>query len=273
MPQWKVMLAQFPYQGMTHSDAADWLADVQCQCQADPRISTIGRWKKAGTPIPALRNLCLKDAALLGYDFVLMVDSDMAPDLPYPGAEPFWPTAFNFAIASARPCVIAAPYCAAPPDERVLVSRWENEQSNHPNPDFQLRDYGRAEASMLTGIQPVAAVPAGVMLIDMRAVAEVPYPRFAYEYTDATQSAVATTEDTYFTRNLGYLGVPVYCHWSAWAGHHKSKRVGKPLQVPEGEVPAWIRRRAAELGPMASTIAEPPTNRLNGRATCVGVGS
>jgi hypothetical protein len=50
-----------------------------------------------------------------------------------------------------------------------------------------------------------------------------------------------------FARDLDVVGVPQYCAWSSWAGHHKSKLVGRPERIPGGSVPKFLRDRAEEI--------------------------
>lgn len=265
--QYKIMVAQFPYDGTAHTDATDWVAQTIVQMHDDPRLrGGVMRWKLADTPITMSRNRCLAAAQEAGVDYVLMVDSDMKPDLDVPGAKPFWPTAWEFMQSHAGPCVIAAPYCGKPPHENVFIFRWENLQSDNPNADFQLKMYSRHEGARATGIERVAALPTGLMLIDMRAVnkllASKPKPEavleaykagripadvaiakikqeeaaFYYEWTDNRQTHKASTEDVTFSRDLSMLNIPLYVTWDCWAGHHKDKVVSKPSLIDGGDV-------------------------------------
>lgn len=262
MPQYKVMIAQFPYGNSTHPAVGDWVAETVVKCREDKRIGpgNVTLWRKADTPITMTRNQCLLRAEQMGIDYVLMVDSDMEPDLPLPGAKPFWDTAWEFALAHDGPCVIAAPYCGPPPVEGVYAFRWEGQQSNHPGRDAQLLPFTRTEAAEATGIQRAAALATGMMLIDMRAVARLPHPRFYYEWKGdgercptcgvpkpGEQAHKASTEDVTFSRDLTYHRVPIYVTWDCWQGHWKPKCVGKPQPVHPDAVPQWMKERAAEL--------------------------
>jgi hypothetical protein len=243
------MIAQFPGGGVTTMHTSPWLLETYAKMRDDPRIGVgnVMLWQVADTPITMTRNKCLVVAEQQGVDFVLMLDNDMHFDLPYGDAKPFWDEAFPFAINHPGPCVIGAPYCGPPPNENVYVFRFENTQSDDPNPNFLLRPYDRHHAATLHGIQRVAALPTGLMLIDMRAVKVLPHPRFYYEWTDTTHSEKASTEDVTFSRDLTYAGVPLYCTWDSWAGHIKPKMVAKPQEIPSDVVPQWIAERAAEL--------------------------
>lgn len=247
MPSYKLLIAQFPGNFQTHPDVSDWLIDVTTAAKQDPRIGSgnVTLWRASDTPITMCRNRCLVLAEKAGVDYVLMVDADMSPDLPFDGHKPFWESSFNFMLQHDGPCVIAAPYCMAPPEERVNVFQWVSRETNHPNPDFILTNYPRAEAAIMTGIKPVNAAGTGLILIDMRAVRKMPHPRFYYEYSDKSESHKNSTEDVTFTRDLGYAGVPMYCNWDAWAGHHKSKLVIKPCLVPPANVARWMKEAVA----------------------------
>lgn len=274
MPRYSVMIAQFPYASQTHTDVSDWVAETVCKLRDDPRIGhgNVHLWRKADTPITMTRNACLLAAERMGCDYVLMVDSDMCPDLPYPGAKPFWDTSFAFMLAHPGPCVVAAPYCGPPPNEAVYAFRWETQQTALPPPnrDTKLEAYGRSEAAGLTGILPAAALATGLMLIDMRAIQNLPHPRFTYEWVGdgprceccgqmkpGQQAQKASTEDVVFSRNLTLAGVPIYCNWDAWAGHWKPKLVVKPQAVPADAVPAWLVERAREIAANGQAANDP----------------
>ncbi len=241
MPKYSVLIAEFPYGNSTHPDVADWITQLVVALREDPRIGDSGvhRTRIADTPITMSRNRVLVAAEQKGIDFVLMVDSDMRLDIGFtadgrlidPTAKRFFPTAFEHALQSPVPTIIGAPYCGPPPHENVYVFKWANFQSEHPGPDFAIAQYERDEAARLTGIQPVAALPTGLMLIDMRGMARLAHPRFYYEDKDATYSEKASTEDVTFSRDCGAAGIRVLCNWDAWAGHHKTKCVGKPTFV------------------------------------------
>lgn len=251
--KYKVMIARFPYGHAEHDDITDYVCDLHYEIANDPRFEVI-RWKIADTPITMGRNRCLDIAEKNGVDFVLMIDSDMAPDLymgrykgepRLPSAKPFWSSSIDFAIRqrdAGTPCVIGAPYCGPPPDELVYVFHWESKESGHPNQDLVLRMIPREHAAILTGIQEVAALPTGLMIIDMKGLKNLKHPRFDYQWTGdgpdcqlcgqpspGVRADKASTEDVVFTRDLAMIGVKQYCNWDAWAGHYKLKRVGKPV--------------------------------------------
>lgn len=247
----KLMIARFPYGGSERAETCTWLNQLHRRVAADQRIGETVEWLINDTPITMGRNRCLKVAAELGCDFVLMVDSDMAPDLNLgadPHAVPFYDAAMAHALAHPGPCVVAAPYCGPPPHENVYVFRWLNlRSSGQPDPNAQLGQYTREEAAALGGVQECAALPTGLCLIDMRAVARVkaakrkvneqrakaqlpplPEAMFYYEWTDVEETDKASTEDVTFSRDLSMAGVPMYCAWDSWAGHCKSLVVQKP---------------------------------------------
>lgn len=229
MKQFKVLFARFPFGNQEVPDVTDWMIETVIKAKADARISEVRHMRLNDTPITMTRNKVIKAAQQDGADFVVMIDSDMKPDLAIPGAKPFWPTAFDFAVQHRGPCVVGVPYCGPPPHENVYVFRWAHVQDGHPNADLRIDQYPREDAAARAGFEEVAALPTGLILIDMRAIASLKPPYFEYEYQDPPFNTVkATTEDVYFTRNLSLAGVPQYVLWDAWAGHHKRKVVGKP---------------------------------------------
>src|SRR5262249_2426190 len=148
----------------------------------------------------------------------------------------FWDTTLEFMLAHNGPCVVAAPYCGPAPHENVYVFRWASFQTGHPNPDNRLEAYTREEAAGLKSIQRAAALPTGLIMIDMRAIEAIKPPYFYYEWKTQEEMQKASTEDVTFTRDLAFAGIPIYCNWGAWAGHWKMKCVGKPHIIGPDDV-------------------------------------
>lgn len=226
--KYDVLIARFPFGASEHPDTTDWLlrtCKIMCN---DPRVGRIHQTRIDDTPITMGRNRVIKEALAANIDLLVMIDSDMSPDLPIPGAKPFWQSSFDFLCEHHGPCVIGAPYCGPTPHENVYVFRAGNKRSNNPNIDFSLDQYGREDAAGRSGFESVAALPTGLILIDMKAISLIKPPWFYYEWTDETQSEKASTEDVTFTRDLAIAGIPLYVNWDAWAGHWKRHCVGKP---------------------------------------------
>ncbi len=247
MPKHSLIIQRFPYGGTEASECVDWLVKTYHRAKLDPRWSDVKcRWIN-DTPITMTRNRALADARAAGFDFMLLVDSDMAPDVELlrgdPAAVPFYEAAVDHALQSPVPTVIGAPYCGPPPHENVYVFQWAN-RGNTLDPaaaNARLDQYTREQAAMLAGVQEVAALPTGLMLIDLRALDRLPEPWTYYEFEGAgaeceachqrargPEAKKASTEDVTFTRDLALLGVPQLCTWSSWAGHIKRYVVGKP---------------------------------------------
>jgi len=226
-------------------DIREWMVPAVSDLSRDERIGEIRIWNLADTPITMTRNRAVLQAREHKVDILVMIDSDMKPDvcLGQPDAKGFLPSSLDFMVEhyNKGPCVIGAPYCGPPPVECVYVFRWNNLQSDNPNPDFQLEMYDRHTAVKMAGIQECAALPTGLIMYDMRAF-ELTEPKtaedkpwFYYEWKDHFCAEKASTEDVTMTRDLSLVGTqklgynPVYCNWDAWAGHWKPKCVGKPV--------------------------------------------
>ncbi len=229
-----LLIARFPGGYSEIPDIGDWLARNGPKWTSDPRIRQWGILDSCGTPITMLRNQAIKYAQDNKYDLVLMMDSDNVPDIEvlpflkaFNAASPFWDTSFNFWWEHDGPCIIAAPYCGNPPEELVHIFYWKK----HTKDDYSLAKYSREVAAHKKGIQREAALPTGLILIDMKAVEKIKPPYFYYEWRDFTETEKATTEDVAFTRDISFAGVPLYCNWDSWAGHYKSVIVGKPREV------------------------------------------
>lgn len=259
--KFKVGIVTFSYGGnggisSEVPDIREWMVPLVSNATRDERIESIRIWNLADTPITMTRNRAVLQARQAGIDVLVMVDSDMKPDLGGPDALPFFPSSFDFLVNHypKGPCVIGVPYCGPPPNECVYVFRWNNRESLHPGADFQLEMYDRHSAVSLAGIQECAALPTGLIMYDMRCFAliepksENDKPWFYYEWKDIYASDKASTEDVTNTRDISLVGIqklgynPVYCNWDAWAGHWKPKCVGKPVVIDAKGVSAKLRQ-------------------------------
>ena len=250
--KFNIAFAHFAYGGnggisSETPDIREWQVPLVCELARDPRIGEIRVFNISDTPITMSRNQAVLKAREMGADVLVMVDSDMKPDM-YAGhadAKPFIQSSFDFLVNHypKGPVVIGAPYCGPPPVECVYVFRWQNMASENPNPDFQLEMYDRNTAAKMAGIQECAALPTGLIMFDMRCFdliepSDSKARSFAYyEWSDKYEAKKASTEDVTMTRDISLVGIqklgynPVFCNWDAWAGHWKPKCVGKPQVI------------------------------------------
>ncbi len=268
MKKFKVAVARFPGGGVERWESVGWLITTIPKIRDDPRVSAVADVTSApSTPITMLRNRAVSEALEQEADYLLMIDSDMAPDTPYAGSRPFWDAAWEFmmdrrtrerncrdaldrSVSPAGttlgdpvheawrdsaitkdfpPATIAAPYCGPPPNECCYVFHWATWQTDSPDPNFRLEMIPREHAALKSGIQEQSALPTGLILYDMRVFNILPPPWFRYEYKDVAETELASTEDVYQTRNASLLKLPQFCAWDSWAGHIKTKVVGKPI--------------------------------------------
>lgn len=222
-------------------DIREWMVPLVAKYSQDKRVKDIKIWNLADTPITMTRNRCVLQARDYGIDVLVMIDSDMKPDL----TGDFFGTSFDYLVDhyADGPVCIGAPYCGPPPNECVYVFRWQNRISEDANPDFQLEMYDRHTAESLAGIQECAALPTGLIMFDMRCFdltepkTDSDKPWFYYEWDDRYAAGKASTEDVTMTRDLSIVGSRVLgynlvkCNWDAWAGHWKPKCVGKPVTL------------------------------------------
>lgn len=281
-PKFNIGFAHFAYGGnggisSETPDIREWQVPLVAEIARDERVEDIRIFNVSDTPITMSRNQAVIRAREMGVDILVMVDSDMKPDM-YAGAEgvkPFFQSSFDYLTEHYHkgPVCIGAPYCGPPPNENVYVFRWQTQQSEHPNPDFQLEFLDRDTAAKMSGIQPCAALPTGLIMFDMRLfdiiepedAADKPF--FYYEWTDKYASHKASTEDVTNTRDmslicerqLGYN--PILCNWDAWAGHWKPKCVGKPIVMDSAGVSKKMQRailRGDEPGTKIIDLKMPP---------------
>lgn len=258
----RVMLARFPGGNAEHPAEVTWVINATLECVDNPLVNNLNHWFLNDTPITMSRNRCVRDAIDARVDVLLMVDSDMGPDL-INTKHPFLPNALDFMARRwhQAPTVIAAPYCGPPPHENIYIFRWRKFQSDHPNPDYKLDQFTREEAAERSGMEAVAALPTGLIAIDMRIFTgfevngetlKLPPPWFYYEWTDDYQSHKGSTEDVTFTRDVHLLfgahGLDsVFVDWDAWAVHFKTKAVGQPAVVNPGGLARLFKERTLEM--------------------------
>lgn len=228
-----------------------WWAKTYFKLRSDPRVEFVhdgGIY--SDTPIYMTRNRAVKDAQELGYDLLLMVDSDNQPDAYVgrdPTAEPFFGKPFDFVFERLKqgiPTVMMAPYCGPPPNpvpplgvtdegELPYLFQWTDNETGTANANWRQRMLTRNEAERLTGIYPVSCGPTGLSLWTLNAFDGPPHPYFDYEH-DEYKTEKQGTEDCFATRNVSLYwkmtkGWDVcYAACDSWALHHKPKRVGKP---------------------------------------------
>src|SRR3972149_2894222 len=102
-----LMFAFFPYNGTSTGTSIGfpvmaWWGETLLKLRTDPRfvnrVQYVEVWSKADTPITMTRNKAVRDAQQRKVDVLVMVDSDMHPDILLgqdPDAVPFVDTAFD----------------------------------------------------------------------------------------------------------------------------------------------------------------------------------
>lgn len=282
--KFNVAICTFSYGGnggisSEHPAIREWMTPLVATIQNDKRIENVRLFNLSDTPITMTRNRAVLMARQLECDVLVMVDSDMFPDMyvKESGAKPFFQSSFDFLVSHypQGPVCIAAPYCGPPPSECVYVFRWNDNESLNPSADFVLEMYDRLTASKLSGIQEVAALPTGLIMYDMRVFnltepkSATDKPWFYYEWKDKYCAEKASTEDVTMTRDLSLVGStvlgynPVFCNWDAWAGHWKPKCVGKPMHLSAKDVGEKLKQAWTDNFDPSSSLTElHPTGQL-----------
>jgi len=240
-----VLVTVFTYDKTFHGDALAYCTSLYPQMVNHPRLNQLEISYSHGYPTDRCRNFVVKSARENGFDFALFLDSDMKFDALLgreAGAKPFLPSSIDFALAQPAPVFVGAPYCSGPPSQDVVVMKHREYCPGQPGGmGKKLDKYTRDEAAVATGIERVAALPTGCLLLDLRAFDVIAPPWFYYEYADAPfNTKLASTEDVVLTRNADWLGISQYVNWNAWAFHHKEYTVEKPRLCPVDSVPRAI---------------------------------
>lgn len=241
----KIAVAVFTYDGNMAHEIPDWFHATHTEVLAKhPRVDSVGFQTFEGYPVTRLRNKALHVAQSEGFDYLLMLDNDMVPDVEGrtdPKAVPFFPSALDFAMKTG-PCCVGAPYCAAPPRCDCIVMKWEPVAAPHAILPATMTRYSQREAALATGFEEVPALPTGCLLIDMRIMRALVPPYFQYEYATGLEIELAATEDVVFTRNMSFIGIPQFVAWDSWAGHIKKQVIRKPRFVDPRTISKVIRK-------------------------------
>lgn len=305
-----VLICHFPYGGNGGISSEipqirKWEVQTVLKMKADPRVGEINSIDISDTPITMTRNRAVLAARSAGAHLLLMIDSDNDP-FKHAGEswhKPFWDVAFDEVHGHYQkgPLVIAAPYCGPPPQENVYVFQFETNMSNVGDEEgiVRLEQYTRAQASLMTGIGEVAALPTGMILFDTRifdlyspsqrtkrqvlrdlrqgsltveqAETELMEGWFHYEWKDGYSAEKASTEDVSATRDLGMacaakLGYnPLRCAWDSWIGHHKPWNCGKPVYYKVENVAAAFKAVVAGNVSTDERIVQIPSADWTGR--------
>ena len=234
--KFKMMLARFPYGGQERTELIDWTAQVAAWATKHPQIEKFVLWHVDDTPVPMVRNRAVKEAIDGGIDVLVMVDSDMIPDID--PTHPFLPSAFKFLVSrwDTAPTVIAAPYCMQ--NGNPAFGRWRTEREGYP---IKADLFTREEAAASKGIGPAPLLATGLIMMDLRIFTgwketKLLPPWFDYEWTDEYRTHKGSTEDIFFSRNVSILfaglGVETnFVDWDSWAWHMKTKPIGKPTDL------------------------------------------
>jgi len=261
-----ICIYRFPYGFQEHSTTVQWLMNALFVMSQHPRIEKVFTECINDTPVDMSRNRAIRHALDNKVDFAVFLDSDMFPDYQLgqkgcpEGVVAFLPNALEFALQHDGPCCVGAPYCCQPPEENVLIMRWRNQETDDPDMAMKLDKYTREEATERRGYEEVAALPTGLLLIDLRAVQVKQAPWFSYQFKTPENTHKASTEDVVFTRDLSLAGVPQYVLWDAWAGHWKMKLVCKPVGIDIKVIPDAMRK-SVELN-MAKRFEKDPEGTL-----------
>lgn len=241
----KVLVTVFTYDKTMSADALVYCTRLYGQMVNHPRLNQLEISYSHGYPTDRCRNFVVKSARENGFDYCLMLDNDMGFDAQLgkdSSAKPFLPSSLDFALAQPAPVFVGAPYCSSPPTQEVVVMKHrEYAPGLLGGMGKKLDKYTRDEAAVATGIERVAALPTGCLLVDLRAFDVIAPPWFHYEFTDPPyNTALASTEDVVLTRNADWLGISQFCNWDAWCTHRKVLDIEKPRLCPVDSVPRAI---------------------------------
>jgi len=201
-----------------HPDVGTYLSQLMLELSEEyPRDLEVVQVVQTGARIMVARNEIVKSFLDGDSQYLLMVDPDMQPDLEA-GHRFFW-TSLNF-LETAKNGIVGAPACSGPPHYNVNVFwvRW----------DGLIHHVTQNQASRMRGIERVAAVGTGVMLIPREIFSKLEPPWFEDEYLDQFSTRLKMSQDVAFSMKCNRAGVPVFVNWSCWAGHWKQHLVGRP---------------------------------------------
>ncbi len=93
--KYNLAVLRFPGNDSEHPASSGWAISHQVKWHEDPRIGRVIHLRRSDTPITMVRNLLVKRALEEGADYILMIDSDMQPDVE-PDGRPFWDSTWEW---------------------------------------------------------------------------------------------------------------------------------------------------------------------------------
>lgn len=236
----KILICRMTAGGLERAELGSCVALWSAAAPSWPGVEDVLHLALDVCPTPVARNQAVKAAREAFADVLVSIDADTVPDAG------FLKAALGV-IRERGPCVVAAPYVCAGPEQRVQVFRWgSNEDATGNDALGRCVHVSRDEAARLSGAEDVAFFGTGCFAAHIGAFDRIAPPYFAYEYEDATMTKVVSTEDVRCFRDLSLAGVPMVCLWDHWAVHMKTVPLGRPLALAPGDVAERTRRFLAE---------------------------
>lgn len=243
MPSYKVFCAvPCDPSGMVKYTVINALLIAQMKFLTEPALRNIqcDFFINPGFPTNVTRNQLVAGALERNYDFLVMLDSDSAPNTN------FIPRAIWHLIQN--PCsIIGAPYCGTNgPNNSHIVNVFEwvslyDEAS--PNKNFDIKHISREESARRHNIELCANIGTHTICYDLKVFSKIKKPYFHYNF-DLTEETVLETEDTWCHHSLSLAGVKIFVDWECWSGHWKNILIEKPLIVGKKDLDVVFLKEA-----------------------------
>lgn len=251
------MLVRFAYGGFERVELTDWVVQTALWAERNPKVEKLLHGHVDDVSVPTCRNRAVLEAIQQGVDILIMADHDMAPDIDK--SKMFVADGFEFITKRWHdaPTVLGAPYRSGVGNKQPQIGVW---RTHHDSQNVTLEKYSNEEGQDMHGIQPVAWLGTGLMMLDLRVCTGFPAPDgkplalatpwFAEEFDEPYQTKRVCGEDVYFTRNasvvFGEHDIPVvFCAWDHWSDHMKIDGAGRPVTVTSTDL-------GRLLGPLAN---------------------
>jgi hypothetical protein len=175
--------------------------------------------------IALARNMAVNKAIEEEFDYLLMIDPDMEPDIylnKYLFAKPFWESSM-VCLKDNPGSIVGVPYMGNSPRRKCNVQTWTQDGDGKRRLTWaEVR-----EKVVRPHFEWVPAIGTGLLLIDCKVFEKMDKPYFKDIYNkDGTN--LDTGQDFYFTINANLKRCKVYCNWYSFAGHWHSECVKCP---------------------------------------------
>ncbi len=217
--------------GVMQSKTCTWISSLSNQLASVSDDYRLAHYETGTSRIAIGRNNAAAAAIRGDFDYLLMIDPDMEPDL-YVG-DPRFPLAEKFIESSLwflkdNPvAIVGAPATLSDGTSNVRIFHGSEDEARRSSSLLALTDSEVAERVAEPRMERVSAIGTGLAIVPVEVFRRVESPWFADIYDDEI-STLLLGQDYRFCLHCGAAGVPAYANWFSFSGHWQYQCLGIP---------------------------------------------